>query len=563
MSRPRKLLIVCSAPVDARWQPRRRTGAPPVVPPDAGEQDGHGLARRTRPLRVSDRRPARPAVPVWSASIPVDARASSFASWIVASSTTIAAPPVRSHRLDDRQPVVGLVVEDPVRHAVAAPSPRPHVRGTGAPGRARAPPGDAGGHGTLAGPGPTLARAGRSPLPGPRRASAPRSRIPSARASSNAAATADARAPPPTWTTTGRAARCRPGGRPGGCSHAPRAQPGDHLVAERLAALDGEAVLGALAGERDGTGGDGIAEPAVRSDRPSRPARASTGDDVGAELAQPGDHHRVRVGRDEDVEGAAGRPRHDGRRQRGVAAARDRERPVARRPCSSSSATSRSIMTPTRWRALCEPETFAVSSLTSRPAVRQPEPRRERRCRLERGLAEPATVDRGDGVVEVPDEVRRTARRTSRRRGRRARRGRACGSERRSAHRRTGGRDRRRRKREPGRVDGAAQDVVDVVPVPGGRAAGDERDVVRHGVPTAGAAQPDRTDGFGDRGGAPPGRARAARPRHDATGTPTRALNSSISPSQTGRIVRVSVQNAGPRRASNSSIGTPCCSTHV
>ena len=88
--------------------------------------------------------------------------------------------------------------------------------------------------------------------------------------------------------------------------------------AERHAALDREAVLVALAGERERALGSGCGEQAVG--RVAGHVRVAFADgDPGAERAEPGDDRRVGVGRDEDVELAAPpgrRPRRPGRRCR-------------------------------------------------------------------------------------------------------------------------------------------------------------------------------------------------------------------------------------------------------
>ena len=55
----------------------------------------------------------------------------------------------------------------------------------------------------------------------------------------------------------------------------------------------------------------------------------------------------------------------------------------------------------------------------------------------------------------------------------------------------------------------------------------------------------------------------ADRAAHIVSRTPVRALNSSIDASQSAARARMPSQNAGSRRATKSSIETPCCSTHV
>ena len=104
----------------------------------------------------------------------------------------------------------------------------------------------------------------------------------------------------------------------------PRSRVGE-LVAEGHAALDGEAVLVALAGERDGPGVDRRPQPMVRSGRPGRRAGARRRSRSRAEGLEPRDDGRVRVGRDEDVELATRGAGDDRRGQGRVAAAGDGE----------------------------------------------------------------------------------------------------------------------------------------------------------------------------------------------------------------------------------------------
>lgn len=87
--------------------------------------------------------------------------------------------------------------------------------------------------------------------------------------------------------------------------------------------------------------------------------------------------------------------------------------------------------------------------------------------------------------------------------------------------------------------------VVDVVAGPGVRA-------VERGRIVAGSA--------GAATGADDARPGAV---HTVSDTPERALKSSIRPSQIGISSRSPRQNPCDRRATKSSIDTPCCSTHV
>jgi hypothetical protein len=100
------------------------------------------------------------------------------------------------------------------------------------------------------------------------------------------------------------------------------AEVGDKLVAERLPALDGQAVLGALGGERQRTV---IQFPAQRQVRGVAPdARLAGADDHrGPQVAQPAGEAGVGLRRDEHGQRPAAGPGHHGRRQGRVPAARD------------------------------------------------------------------------------------------------------------------------------------------------------------------------------------------------------------------------------------------------
>lgn len=84
------------------------------------------------------------------------------------------------------------------------------------------------------------------------------------------------------------------------------------LPGDRLAALDRQAVLVALAGERHRPGRELLAEPQVGG-VPGRPGLARARHDVAAEAAQPGHDARIRVDRDEHAKPAPPGPGHDGR----------------------------------------------------------------------------------------------------------------------------------------------------------------------------------------------------------------------------------------------------------
>ena len=133
----------------------------------------------------------------------------------------------------------------------------------------------------------------------------------------------------------------------------PPASCGGELPAERLAALDGEAVLVALAGERDRPRGDGRAQ--TRDRRVAGHASRTRADLTCApSSAEARDDGRIGRRRDEDVEGSAG-----GRATTAAARAALPQlaiasgRPPGTRPSASSTSSSRSV--PMRWRALCEP----------------------------------------------------------------------------------------------------------------------------------------------------------------------------------------------------------------
>ena len=202
-------------------------------------------------------------------------------------------------------------------------------------------------------------------------------------------------------------------------------------------------------------------------------------------------------------------------------------------------------------------------------AAGRPEPGGELLDRLERRLPEAPPVDGGDRVVEPPDEpddvpVGPTGR---------PRRVVAAG-QRPIAH------ERRRvlvaREGERSGVDDPAQDVVDVVPRLRRRTAGGEDPVVGHPVAAAGADQADRearSAGIGpalSSGGPPMGPPRTGPPRTERGGRSHRHRRADPRVELVDQPVpdgqdrpAISVQNSGRRRASNSSSGTPCCSTQV
>ena len=181
---------------------------------------------------------------------------------------------------------------------------------------------------------------------------------------------------------------------------------------------------------------NGIAPPARAScsrryeGSPASPGRARAGDDdarrgsrrrsTTTASAVVGDEHpQLAAGRPGDHGGGAGRRCRSSRWRAGVAGS----------PSPSASATRSSSRIPNRWRALCEPATLPVSSLTQ-TVPSAPSPRRGR-------SPAPATSGRDPEAVRRPRRPRRrrargpgprTGRPPSPPRGRRGRRGTARGS---------------------------------------------------------------------------------------------------------------------------------------
>ena len=284
----------------------------------------------TRPSRVSVMRPARPAVPVWSASMPRSGRARRLAASMVRLVDDDAATAGQQHGPHDGQPVVGLVVEDAVGEADAAPSPRATCRRSGGP----------------------RSRAARSPRH--RGATASPAATPS-RSRTRAWARASGK-PPCVWTVSMRGRRSmspsgegvlegqRLGRGEGAAAHVDdEAVEGggvvrqlvDELPAERGAALDGVAVEVALDGEGHGAGRDGR-QQAVVGGVAGLAGLALADLDLRLQAAQALQDRGFRAGRHEDEQAAPRGARHDGGRQRGVAAAGDGQRgapgPPARGP---------------------------------------------------------------------------------------------------------------------------------------------------------------------------------------------------------------------------------------
>ncbi len=239
------------------------------------------------------------------------------------------ATPGREHRLDDRQPVVRLVVEDPVRGAPGLGLPRPHV--------GRAVVGGAIERGTYAGPcdvhrsprrcevtveigGQAVIGAEQWPAaggldrvdPGHRRQDAERTRLGQALRTGRGEGAAPDLDDHPVQGHAFARDRLR------------------HLEGQRFAALDRESVERALARERDRPVLDGRKQSA--HGRVAMAARRPPDElDPRMEALEPGQDGRVGVGRDEDVEPTPRGMRDDGRSQGGVPTARDGQRPALER----------------------------------------------------------------------------------------------------------------------------------------------------------------------------------------------------------------------------------------
>ena len=160
-----------------------------------------------------------------------------------------------------------------------------------------------------------------------------------------------ASAPPPTWTSSRSTAAPADGDLPGSVSPPSTARP------FRLPwQVNGSAPRGERAHQR------------VDASDPRRARLARADGDCAPSSSRRSTTARIGVDRHEDVQPSPAGRGHDGGRERRVAAARDREvaaRARAARP--RRSATSSQSRTPNRWRALCEPETLPVSSLTQTP----------------------------------------------------------------------------------------------------------------------------------------------------------------------------------------------------
>ncbi len=378
---------------------------------------------------------------------------------------------------------------------------------------------------------------------------------PAARASSKASAWAEAKAPPPTWSD-------EPVER-GGVVR----QLVDELPAERGAALDGVAVEVALHGEGHGAPGDGV-QQAVVGGVPGLARLALADLDLRPQLPQALDDGRLGAGWHEDEQSAIRGTGHDGGRQRGVPAAGDGQRrgrvgqaEVLRHPQAEHDAHEVAGLVGARHVAGLILDPQATQGVEAQAVVQAG------RAHHGRG-PEAVPVDRGDGLVQLAHEGHEAlvapAGLASHVIGVQARP---------IAHERLGV------GRGPG-VDGRwiedrTQDVVDVVPRACRRAARRER-LLGGCLPAAAGAHEAAGAPSGARRSARGARRRARRPGEgsDARGTwhpsrlshvqaPTSALKASIMASHSWTMPRVSAQKSRLRRSSNSSMGTPCCSTQV
>jgi len=224
---------------------------------------------------------------------------------------------------------------------------------------------------------------------------------------------ADASAPPPTWTN--RRSRLRP------------AEPRGDLVADRLAALDGQAVLVPLAGEGKLAGGDGPLQRVVRG--VARHAGLPlTHRECRPQLLQP--RHDLLVGprRDEHVQRPPAGPGHDPGRQRCVPAAGDGQS-SGRRVAGQAEPFDDLQMDqqPEEMPGLVR--TRDVPGLVLHPHV-EPQPRRKVVDQFERRDLEPHARRRPRPRRPAAGRARRTPGRTSRSPWPGGRSGRACGTER-------------------------------------------------------------------------------------------------------------------------------------
>ena len=230
-----------------------------------------------------------------------------------------------------------------------------------------------------------------------------------------------ANAPPPTWTT-----------------HAVEVGAGvGQLPPDRAPAVEAQRVLRALHAERDGAGGDGLAEPQHGrvARRVARAAARTGGSPPRAPRAAPSTAGDAHVGTNTSIG-------HDARWASVAAAiaalpheamASGRRCPVASRSDSAATRCSRIV---TRWRPLWLPPTLPVSSLTQTSAPTASDERRragERRHREARRRARgsaprtPPRSCRGRGRTPTRPGAARSARTGSGRRAARRAGPTSCG----------------------------------------------------------------------------------------------------------------------------------------
>jgi hypothetical protein len=313
----------------------------------------------------------------------------------------------------------------------------------------------------------------------------------------------------------------------------------DELVAEGLAALDGQAVLGALGGEGQRAGFQLPPQPVVR--RVTGQAGFARADGhFRAQITQLPDHPRVGAGRDEHGQRPAAGPGQHRRRQGRVPAAGDGQTGTVSGVGQAgglhdSQVNEHAHEVPALVRARHVPRLV----LDPHSAVcGEAQGVAQFAAAGKRGGAETVAVDAGDRRVERGHQVAVGGV------GHAAGPGHVVG-----VHEGPVAQERVRlpvrlvagREAGRGRAEHAGQHVVGVVG-PGPRAP--ERRVTWAGHVAAPGAADDA-----------PGCCHAARP--------ARSLNSMIMASQAGSRSRRPAQNGGSRRASKSGSGTPCCSTQV
>ena len=298
-----------------RRAPRRRVGARRAS--DAAEDHGHGLVRSDEAV-ASERHEAGQAGGAGVVGVDAEVRSGEPVGGLDGGLVhDDAATAGQQHGPHDGQPVVGLVVEDAMGEAVPARSPRATCSRSG-------------GWRSRAGRPPRRSAATASPAATPRRSSTRawarasgkppcvwtvsrrgrRSMSPAARASSKASAWAEAKAPPPTWTT--RRSRAEAWSGSWSMSSQPSVAPPSMAWPLRLpwtvkgTAPAGDGSQQAVVGGVAGLSGLALADLDLR-----------------LQAAEALEDRGLGAGRHEDEQAAPGGARHDGRGQRRVAAAGD------------------------------------------------------------------------------------------------------------------------------------------------------------------------------------------------------------------------------------------------